>query len=77
MQYVHILVRESTNLRQSMGLHSDSPSILSIVSNSAEEKESINSQLRAISRAILAHPPAWGARIACGVLSDPHLRQAW
>lgn len=60
-----------------MGLHSDSPSILSVVSNSADERESINSQLRAIARAILAHPPAWGARIAYGVLSDSRLKQAW
>ncbi|ORX37874.1 pyridoxal phosphate-dependent transferase [Kockovaella imperatae] len=60
-----------------MGLYSDSPSILSVVSQSPETKSRVDSQLRAVARGMHVHPSPWGAHIAHVILSDAKLHPAW
>lgn len=60
-----------------MGLHGDSPSILSVLTQSDESKDQVDSQLRAIARSLYLHPSPWGAYVGRLILSDPKLHPAW
>ncbi|KAJ9114114.1 hypothetical protein QFC20_001630 [Naganishia adeliensis] len=60
-----------------MGLYIDSPSIVSVVTNSHEEKLRIESQLRHVARALHSHPGPLGAHIAAGILNDSQMYRSW
>ncbi|OCF46048.1 hypothetical protein I317_00136 [Kwoniella heveanensis CBS 569] len=60
-----------------MGLYADSPSIVSIVTQNAEDRDRVDSQLRAIARGMWFHPSPWGAQVAHQILSDTKLFPAW
>ncbi|WVF68585.1 hypothetical protein IAT40_003354 [Kwoniella sp. CBS 6097] len=60
-----------------MGLYADSPSIVSIVTQNAEDKDRVDSQLRAVARGMWFHPSPWGALVAHQILSDAKLFPAW
>lgn len=60
-----------------MGLYSDSPSAVSIVTHSTETRDRVDSQLRSVARGMMLHPSPWGAHVAHTILSDPKLYPAW
>ncbi|KAK8849534.1 hypothetical protein IAR55_004868 [Kwoniella newhampshirensis] len=60
-----------------MGMYADSPAIVSIVTSGAEDKERVDSQLRAVARGMWFHPSPWGAHVAHQILSDSKLYPAW
>ena len=60
-----------------MGIHTDSPSIVSVVVRNSEEKDRVNSQLRASAREMYLHPSPWGAHVVHAILSSPRLYAAW
>ncbi|WVQ96110.1 hypothetical protein IAU59_003212 [Kwoniella sp. CBS 9459] len=60
-----------------MGLYADSPSIVSIVTQNAEDRDRVDSQLRAVARGMWFHPSPWGALVAHQILSDTKLFPAW
>ena len=60
-----------------MGLHTDSPAIVSVVVSNEDEKARINSQLRVVARSMYLHPSPWGAYIAHAILSNQKLYTAW
>lgn len=65
------------NFDATMGLYADSPSIVSIVTRNSEDKERVESQLRAIGRGMWIHPSPWGAHIAHRILTDAKLHPSW
>ncbi|WWC95539.1 hypothetical protein V866_002404 [Kwoniella sp. B9012] len=60
-----------------MGLYADSPSIVSIVTQNAEDRDRVDSQLRSVARGMWFHPSPWGAQVAHQILSDAKLYPAW
>ena len=60
-----------------MGLHTESPAIVSIVTQSSKAVRRVGSQLRAVARGLQSHPSPWGARIVHSILSDQKLYTAW
>lgn len=60
-----------------MGIHTDSPSIVSVVVRNVDEKERVNSQLRASARELYLHPSPWGAHVVHAILSSTKLYAAW
>ncbi|KAI9633044.1 aspartate aminotransferase-P2, mitochondrial precursor [Dioszegia hungarica] len=60
-----------------MGIYADSPSIISVATQSTETKDRVDSQLRAAARAYHSHPAPWGAHIVWSILSDSKLYPAW
>ncbi|KAG7528669.1 hypothetical protein FFLO_06000 [Filobasidium floriforme] len=60
-----------------MGLYSDSPTIVSVVTNVSADKPRIESQLRAISRTMHAHPPPWGAHVVANILGNETVYANW
>ncbi|WRT69523.1 uncharacterized protein IL334_006510 [Kwoniella shivajii] len=60
-----------------MGLYADSPAIISIVTQNAEDKDRVDSQLRSVARGMWFHPSPWGAQVAHQILSDAKLYPAW
>ncbi|KAJ9098177.1 hypothetical protein QFC21_004506 [Naganishia friedmannii] len=60
-----------------MGLYIDSPSILSIVAHSHQEKLRIESQMRHVARTLHSHPGPLGAHIAAGILNDSQMYRSW
>lgn len=62
---------------QMMGLYAESPAIVSVATQKTDDRDRVDSQLRAFARAMYTHPPAQGARIAHMVLSDAKLYPAW
>ncbi|KAK4687119.1 hypothetical protein P7C73_g3003, partial [Tremellales sp. Uapishka_1] len=60
-----------------MGLYADSPAIVSVVTQNTEDRDRIDSQLRAIARSMYYHPSPWGAYVAYALLSDQKLYPAW
>lgn len=60
-----------------MGIYTDSPSIVSVVVRNQDEKDKINSQLRAIAKEMYLHPSPWGAHVVHSILSSPKLYAAW
>ncbi|KAK6908754.1 hypothetical protein L486_01602 [Kwoniella mangroviensis CBS 10435] len=60
-----------------MGLYGDSPSIVSIVTQNAEDRDRVDSQLRSVARGMWFHPSPWGAQVAHQILSDAKLYPAW
>jgi aspartate aminotransferase len=62
---------------KNFGLYGERVGLLSMVTQSAEETERVNSQMKRIVRAMYSNPPIHGARIVDTVLSDPVLRAQW
>nr|XP_019043365.1 hypothetical protein I302_07940 [Kwoniella bestiolae CBS 10118]OCF22295.1 hypothetical protein I302_07940 [Kwoniella bestiolae CBS 10118] len=60
-----------------MGLYADSPAIVSIVTQNAEDRDRVDSQLRSVARGMWFHPSPWGAQVAHQILSDGKLYPAW
>lgn len=60
-----------------MGLYTDSPSIVSVAVQNADEKHRVDSQLRMIARSMYLHPSPWGAHVVHSILSNPKLFAAW
>lgn len=60
-----------------MGLYSERVGALNLVTNSAKEARVVESHLEQLMRAEISNPPAFGARVAAEVLSDPELRASW
>ncbi|WVR08207.1 hypothetical protein IAU60_005254 [Kwoniella sp. DSM 27419] len=60
-----------------MGLYADSPSIVSVVTQNAEDRDRVDSQLRSVARGMWFHPSPWGAQVAHQLLSDQRLYPAW
>ena len=62
---------------QTMGLYADSPAIVSVITQGADAKIRVDSQLRAIAESMYVHPSPWGAHIAHAIFSDAKLFPAW
>lgn len=60
-----------------MGLYSERVGALNLVTNSAKEARVVESHVEQLMRAEISNPPAFGARVAAEVLSDPELRASW
>lgn len=60
-----------------MGLYADSPSIVSVMTQSEEAKRHVDSQLRATARGLYLHPSPWGAIVARMILTEPRINTAW
>lgn len=60
-----------------MGLYGERAGALSLICDSAEEKERCESQLKILIRAMYSNPPIHGARIVAEILSDDALRAKW
>lgn len=60
-----------------MGIYADSPSILSISTQSAAAKDKLDSQLRTIARTLHSHPSPYGAKVVLGILLDNRVYSAW
>lgn len=67
----------SADTSQAMGLYIDSPSIVSVVTNSHQEKLRIESQMRHVARTLHSHPGPLGAHIAAGILNDSQMYRSW
>jgi aspartate/tyrosine/aromatic aminotransferase len=62
---------------QNMALHADSPSILSLVTQSADVKARVESQFRTIARGLYLHPSPWGAYVVRTMLNTPRTYNHW
>ncbi|KAL7424869.1 aspartate transaminase aat1 [Cryptotrichosporon argae] len=82
-QPVRFMVHESVPvvLAQSFeamtGLYVDSPAIVSVPTRDTDDRDRVNSQLRAIARSMYTRPSPWGAKITHTLLSDAKLYPAW
>jgi aspartate aminotransferase len=59
------------------GLYGERVGMFSIVCNSPEEKDRVESQLKILVRPLYSNPPVHGARIAAKILNDPKLHEQW
>ncbi|MCJ1288623.1 aspartate transaminase aat1 [Xylographa carneopallida] len=62
---------------KNMGLYGERVGAFSIVTESAEEKKRVDSQLKILVRPLYSNPPVHGARIASEILNDPALNKQW
>ena len=62
---------------KNMGLYSERVGTISAVCGSQKAAEAVQSQLKAIIRAMYSNPPRNGAYIVSTVLSDPALKKQW
>ncbi|KLU89474.1 aspartate aminotransferase [Magnaporthiopsis poae ATCC 64411] len=62
---------------KNMGLYGERVGIFSIVTESAEEKKRVDSQIKILVRPMYSNPPIHGARIAAEILNTPALHQQW
>ncbi|KAF5099136.1 hypothetical protein D0Z03_001084 [Geotrichum reessii] len=62
---------------KNMGLYGERAGLFSLVAESAEEVQRIDSQLKIIIRPLYSNPPIHGARIASEILTDPALKNQW
>lgn len=60
-----------------MGLHADSPTILSVVTQHVDTKKRVDTQLRNLARQLLSSPSPMGAHIVRSILAEPKLHAAW
>lgn len=67
----------SQSFAKNFGLYGERVGLFSVVTESVEETERVNSQLKLIVRAMYSNPPIHGARIVAEVLSDPELKNRW
>ncbi|KAL8380815.1 hypothetical protein RB595_005214 [Gaeumannomyces hyphopodioides] len=62
---------------KNMGLYGERAGIFSVVTESAEEKKRVDSQIKILVRPMYSNPPIHGARIAAEILNTPALHQQW
>lgn len=62
---------------KNMGLYGERVGLLSVVTDSAEEAEAVESQIKIIIRPMYSNPPIHGARVATEVLKNPELYAEW
>jgi len=62
---------------KNMGLYGQRVGAMSVVCESSEEVKRVMSQLKLVARSSYSNPPAYGARLAHLVLSNPELNQMW
>ncbi|KAK2190321.1 hypothetical protein NP493_84g01013 [Ridgeia piscesae] len=62
---------------KNMGLYGERAGAISVICDSAEEKDRVMSQLKIIVRPMYSNPPINGARIVQTILGDPSLRSKW
>ncbi|KAK9453517.1 pyridoxal phosphate-dependent transferase [Dipodascopsis uninucleata] len=62
---------------KNMGLYGERTGAFSIITESKEEKNRVDSQLKIIIRPLYSNPPVHGARIAAEILGDAGLRSQW
>ncbi|KAK2735220.1 aspartate transaminase aat1 [Myotisia sp. PD_48] len=67
----------SQSFAKNMGLYGERAGAFSIVCESAEEKQRVDSQIKIIVRPLYSNPPVHGARIASAILNDPALKKQW
>ncbi|KAL8318851.1 hypothetical protein RB601_003915 [Gaeumannomyces tritici] len=62
---------------KNMGLYGERAGIFSVVTESAEEKKRVDSQIKILVRPMYSNPPIHGARIAAEILNTPALHKQW
>ncbi|KAK1772828.1 pyridoxal phosphate-dependent transferase [Phialemonium atrogriseum] len=62
---------------KNMGLYGERIGAFSIVTESAEEKKRVDSQVKILVRPMYSNPPIHGARIASEILNSPALYDQW
>ncbi len=62
---------------KNFGLYGQRIGTLSVVTETKEETERVESQLKAIVRPMYSNPPVHGARLVQEILSSPDLRKQW
>lgn len=62
---------------KNMGLYGERVGAFSVVTESAEEKKRVDSQIKILVRPMYSNPPIHGARIASTLLNDPALNKQW
>lgn len=80
---VRLFVQEGHNIvlaqsfAKNMGLYGERVGAFSIVCDSTEEKQRVDSQIKILVRPLYSNPPVHGARIASEILNDPALNKQW
>lgn len=67
----------SQSYAKNFGLYGERVGALSVVTDSKEEAERVQSQLKIIIRPMYSNPPIHGALIVSTILSDEHLKKQW
>ncbi|KTW31566.1 hypothetical protein T552_00204 [Pneumocystis carinii B80] len=67
----------SQSFAKNMGLYGERVGTFSILCESSEEKERVESQLKILIRPLISNPPIHGARIAAEILGDNELYKQW
>ncbi|EPY36982.1 aspartate aminotransferase [Strigomonas culicis] len=62
---------------KNLGLYNERVGVLSAFMATPEERDAVKSQWEMLVRAFYSNPPAFGARVAHIVLTDPELRAQW
>ncbi|KAB5585641.1 pyridoxal phosphate-dependent transferase [Coniochaeta sp. 2T2.1] len=62
---------------KNMGLYGERIGAFSLVTESAEEKKRVDSQIKILVRPLYSNPPIHGARIASEILNSPKLYDQW
>ncbi|TPX07827.1 uncharacterized protein E0L32_010514 [Thyridium curvatum] len=62
---------------KNMGLYGERIGAFSLVTESAEEKKRVDSQVKILVRPMYSNPPIHGARLASTILNDPELYEEW
>ncbi|KAI1909488.1 aspartate transaminase aat1 [Ophidiomyces ophidiicola] len=67
----------SQSFAKNMGLYGERVGAFSVVCESAEEKQRVDSQIKILVRPLYSNPPIHGARIASTIMNDATLNQQW
>ncbi|WFD42282.1 aspartate transaminase [Malassezia psittaci] len=67
----------SQSFAKNMGMYGERTGLFSIVTESVDEKNRVESQLKITVRPMISNPPVHGARIAAKILSDEKLKGQW
>src|SRR5690606_6366529 len=67
----------ANSFSKSFSLYGERVGALTVVSDSAEESERVQSQVKRLVRANYSSPSFHGAALVAGVLNDPELRRQW
>lgn len=62
---------------KNFGLYGERVGAFSLLCESKEEVQRVESQLKILVRAMLSNPPIHGARIVAEILEDPQLTETW
>lgn len=60
-----------------MGMYGQRCGAFSIVCDNEKEAKAVESQVKAVARAMYSNPPIHGALLVHEILSDPQLKQQW